>query len=400
MPDAHGAGADSNASPQQNTLAALIHQRGPLPQSELLTVFVQVLLDLEFAHGQGMLHRDITSARIVREGKTYKLADYGTSSVGTVRYMSPERCQGKPLDGRSDIYSAGAALYEAATGRLPFDGELNYQIIDAQLNRPPPPPRSIRPELSAELDRVILRALTKNPAGRFQTAADFRRALEALSGSLATRVGVSAAEPVGEAEEAAEALEPRARRTGRVSLRILAVAGLLIILAAAGYVALKTGIITTGAKLPSVVGMTKVEALKAAAERRLALVLQDVDDTSAAGRVVSQFPPAGARSSRGDTIRASVSTGLVDVPVLAGFGLAEAQAALKRAALALVKVDSQYSDVYAPGTVMAVGPKAGSRLRPRAEVTLTVANGRATCPACGAEREPGANFCVKCGHKF
>jgi len=400
MPDAPAEGADSNASPQQDNLAERIRQRGPLPQPELLTVFAQVLEDLEFAHSQAMLHRDITSARIVREGKTYKLTDYGTSRVGTVRYMSPERCQGRPVDARSDIYSLGVALYEAATGKLPFDEGLNYQIIDAQVNRPPPPPRSIRPELSAELERVILRALTKNPAGRFQNTADFRRALAAVSGSLAARARLPADAPDDEAEEAAEVREPRVRRTGRASPRVLIIPGLLIILAAAGYVALKTGIITRGAKLPSIVGMTRDQALKAAAERKFTLVFYDVDDTSAAGTVVSQFPPAGGRSSRGDTIRASVSTGLVDVPVLAGLGLAEAQADLKRAALTLAKVDSQYSDVYTRGTVMAVGPKSGSRLRPHAEVTMTVANGRATCPECGAKREPGANFCVKCGYKF
>jgi len=85
-------------------LADVLHKRGPLPKSELLSTFIDVLRDLERAHGDGLLHRDISPQRIVLIDGVWKLVEYGLDTVGTVRYMSPERCQGKPTDARYDIY--------------------------------------------------------------------------------------------------------------------------------------------------------------------------------------------------------------------------------------------------------------------------------------------------------
>ncbi len=382
------ASPDPAASRPAANLTELIRQQGPLSEPEIVSVFASVLKDLEFAHSQAMLHKDITSARVIRDGAGWKLAEYGLSRVGTVRYMSPERCQGRPLDARSDVYSLGVALYEAATGRVPFPDGLNYQIIDAQVNKPPPPPRSLRPDLSPELERVILRALTKNPSGRFQNAAEFRQAIESLplTGSVPSAV---TSQP---------SARPRSRSGPRPKNGILVGVGAIVVLAVAGVGALRLGLLGPAAAVPSFIGLSRDAAVELAAKRHIILTFEEVDDTLPKDVVAGQSPNPGTRT--GNRVRLLVSTGLVSVPVLTGFSLEEARLRLRAAGLNVARVDSQYSDVYPSGQVMAVGPKSGSRIKPASLVTLTVASGRATCPECRARREPGAQFCIRCGHKY
>jgi serine/threonine-protein kinase len=179
----------------------------------------------------------------------------------------------------------------------------------------------------------------------------------------------------------------------------LVVLGVVLALGA-GFVAVKLGIIPAGRKAPAFVGMAEADARALIGSAGLSASFEVVDDTLPAGLVVAQAPVAGARFGQRDTLRMSVSSGQVRVPELVGSSLAQAREVLAKAALVLVKVDSQYSDSQGPGVVMVSGPKGGSRVKPRAEVTLTVANGRATCPECRARRAPGANFCEKCGYQF
>jgi serine/threonine-protein kinase len=102
-------------------------------------------------------------------------------AIGTVYYMSPEQASAKPIDCRSDIYSLGAMLYELATGRLPFDGESPVSIAVKQINEEPIPPREINPDIPVGLEQIILCAMSKKPAERFQSAElmlNFMRQLE------------------------------------------------------------------------------------------------------------------------------------------------------------------------------------------------------------------------------
>jgi len=381
------ASSDSAPARPAANLADLIRQQGPLSEPEILSVFSSVLKDLEFAHGQGMLHKDITTARVIRSGAGWKLDEYGLARVGAVRYMSPERCQGKPLDARSDIYSLGVVLYESATGRLPFADGLNYQIIDAQVHKPPPPPRSVRPDISAELERVILRALTKSPTGRFQNAAEFRQAIEAIR-------------PIADRPSAVRdqvSVRPVSRPVRRKQTGLF-VAVAAVVIAVAGLGVAKLGLLNTGSATPAFVGLSREQARSLADKRQVALLLEEVDDARPEGTVVSQTPAPGSRM--GEKVRLQVSTGLATVPIVAGFTLEEASERLRSAGLRVARVDSQYSDRYSADQIVAVGPKSGSRIRPEAAVTLTVAAGRATCPECGTRREPGAQFCIRCGYKY
>lgn len=155
-------------------------------------IFSQITDALSYAHQKNILHRDIKPSNIIidEQGNAYltdfglaRMAQSGSSTMsadvmlGTPHYISPEQAQGLTnVDQRSDIYSLGIVLYEMCTGRTPFIGDTSYAIIHSQIYSPPPPPRTINPDLSPEMEAVILRALEKQPDQRYATASDLYKA--------------------------------------------------------------------------------------------------------------------------------------------------------------------------------------------------------------------------------
>ena len=164
----------------------------------------QVLSALEYAHARGVIHRDIKPANIIvtPEG-TVKLTDFGIARVsgdahftrsgvalGSLYYMSPEQIRAEAVDARSDLYSVGVTLYEIAAGKRPFEGQSDYSILSAHISQVPAPPAGLNAGLPAGLSEVILKALAKAPAERFQTAAEFRNALRRISDRSRTTAAV------------------------------------------------------------------------------------------------------------------------------------------------------------------------------------------------------------------
>lgn len=159
---------------------------------ETLNLTSDLLAALDYSHRQGVVHRDIKPANLLIEGSgRLKLTDFGVARiqdggdatrtasgmVGTLKYMAPEQVQGKRADARSDLFSVGVVLYQLLTDRRPFDGANEYEIITAIVADDPPPPSQFNTALPRGLDRLVERALAKDAADRFPTAADFARAL-------------------------------------------------------------------------------------------------------------------------------------------------------------------------------------------------------------------------------
>ncbi len=183
------------------TLEEKLHS-GPLPQSDVVSLGTQLAQGLACAHQQGVVHRDLKPAnlRITPDGRL-KILDFGlaqwverradlaaTASItqsqevtGTLPYMAPEQLRGEPTDERSDIWSAGAVLYEMATGQRPFPEKQSARLIDAILNKPPQPPSALNARLSGGLARVILKALEKEPGQRYGSARELGADLDRLS---------------------------------------------------------------------------------------------------------------------------------------------------------------------------------------------------------------------------
>jgi eukaryotic-like serine/threonine-protein kinase len=190
---------------------------GRIPLEQMLDYASQTLAGLSYAHGHGVTHRDIKPANImITTHGVAKLMDFGIAkstedvqltrpgtTMGSVYYMSPEQVQGGPIDARSDIYSFGVTLYEMFTGRKPFVSESSYTVLNAQINENPVPLIEVNPDLPVELNDIVLKAMAKDPAARFQNADAMRNALRGLRGAQAAAVPVST--PVAAASATAAA---------------------------------------------------------------------------------------------------------------------------------------------------------------------------------------------------
>ena len=166
-------------------------RQGPIETRSGIDIVDQVLSALAFAHARGVIHRDIKPANIiVTPAGMVKLTDFGIAqsagdprltgtgvALGSLYYMSPEQVSAKPVDGRADLYSLGVTFYHMVTGRRPFDGDSGPAILAAQLMLTPKPPAEVNAEVPLAVSALIMRALEKEPAQRFQTAEEFQTVL-------------------------------------------------------------------------------------------------------------------------------------------------------------------------------------------------------------------------------
>ncbi|MDT8910414.1 Stk1 family PASTA domain-containing Ser/Thr kinase [Amycolatopsis sp. PS_44_ISF1] len=181
------------------TLRDIVKTEGPMSQKRAMEVMADVCAALDFSHRHGIVHRDVKPANVmITKNGAVKVMDFGIARamhdgqsamtqtaavIGTAQYLSPEQARGEAVDARSDVYAAGCVLYELITGEPPFTGDSPVAVAYQHVREDPKPPSSVNPAVTPELDAVVLKALAKGPANRYQSAAEMRSDLvRTLSG--------------------------------------------------------------------------------------------------------------------------------------------------------------------------------------------------------------------------
>jgi beta-lactam-binding protein with PASTA domain/tRNA A-37 threonylcarbamoyl transferase component Bud32 len=383
------------------TLREVLTEEGRLLPTRALEVTAEVCAALDAAHGAGIVHRDIKPGNVMltRDGQI-KVMDFGIARaaadssamtqtaavIGTAAYLSPEQARGEHVDARSDLYSTGCLLYELVTGAPPFTGDSPVAVAYQHVREDPEPPSAYDQTLPSSVDAVVLKAMAKNPANRYQSAEEMGAdLLRAAAGQevLATPVLEPALVLAPAAVAGAQAQE-RDRSTARAVTYGLF--GLLLVGIIVGIALLVKGLLGPDAGLveaPPLVGLSQREAV--AAIDAAGLTVGEVTerfDAEPFGTVLEQSPAADILLRSGGSVDLVLSQGLemtiVPVEVV---GLSQDEAEVLLAERKLVVGDVVTRDGNIPeGTVLGISPQPGSQVPAQSEVTLTVASGNIQVP--------------------
>ena len=390
------------------TLRDIVKTEGPLDEQRAMETMADVCAALDFSHRNGIIHRDVKPANImINNAGSVKVMDFGIARalsdgqgvtqtaavVGTAQYLSPEQARGEMVDARSDVYAAGCVLYELIAGEPPFTGDSPVAVAYQHVREDPAPPSHQNPDVSPALDAVVLKAMSKNPANRYQSAAEMRSDLvRVLKGQRqlapvvmtdadrdlmldsgptvamrATRAGRRRAEPVGGPIEE--------RRSGRglgvlTTVVVAAIIGMILLLF--------TDVFGGGPKpvpLPNVVGQPVPQAEQALNAAGFQTERHPVESTPQDFERVVAMNPSG-QAVKGTTVRLDIGSGPneVEVPNLLGLDRTQAQASLQQAGLMLSPDQRQQvvQDDKDVGRVQVQDPPAGRKLAKGKSVTITV----------------------------
>ncbi|MEU8887262.1 Stk1 family PASTA domain-containing Ser/Thr kinase [Streptomyces sp. NPDC048442] len=417
-----------------STLRELLHSGRKLLPERTLEMTVGILQALEYSHRAQIVHRDIKPANVMltRNGQV-KVMDFGiaramgdsgmtmtqTSAViGTAQYLSPEQAKGEQVDARSDLYSTGCLLYELLAVRPPFIGDSPVAVAYQHVREEPQPPSNFDPEITPDMDAIVLKALTKDPDYRYQSADEMRADIEAcLDGrpvaatAALGAVGYGGYDGYGSNDQPTTALrqaghgggqtammppvgnggdgygngtggydEPAGRRRqqpkkSNTSTILLALAGILVLV---GAVLIGNSLFNGEKKpqttdVPKLVGQTYAAAQQSA--ERIDVILKRSDAPCAdqeKGNVCSQNPATG-KIKKGETITVVVSTGApkVEIPDVMEQTQKRATERLKEAGFTprVKQADSEQTE----GTVIKQSPKGGESAEKGSDVTITIA---------------------------
>ena len=384
------------------TLAEYLTRGGTLAPRKAAEIAEKVAEALAAAHAQGVIHRDIKPANIMvtREGRV-KVMDFGiarlvagpdtveqTAAVlGTAAYLSPEQAQGQTVDARSDLYSLGIVLYEMVTGKPPFTGDSAMAVAYKHVQETPPPPSSLNADVPPRLDAVVMRALAKNPANRYQTAGEFREDLmrvmagQEVQATPLLPAGAGATQVISRPPPTAM-LPPTEPGEGRKVWMWVLIGALILLILGGGAYLLAQSLLGDEPKVtvPDVVDMPFEEASTTLTD--LGLVVAEpveqvvVDPTVEPGTVLEQDPVADTEVDKGTEIVLTISRAprTFPVPDLTGATVEEAQTILADASLKLGEQTPEASD-FPEGQIIRQEPAADEEVPKDTPVNVVVSSG-------------------------
>jgi len=392
------------------TLKEIVATEAPLAQERVIDLGLQILQAAGFAHSHGVIHRDFKPHNVIVDDQNHaKVTDFGIaragasemtetgSIMGTAQYLSPEQAQGHAVTATSDIYSIGVMLYEMLAGRLPFEGDSAVAVALKHLSEQPAPISQWRPDVHPALEAVVMAALAKDPAQRWQSAEDLAAGLEAArtqieagsNGGQDTAGFAAIPMPVGgdtapTTQFADGGVPPpvvapvggpepdRERRWPWYAIGALALA----LVAVLAYLILSGVLATDKKQVPRVTGKQLVEARAIMERAGFDVQTERVQSAQPFDQVLDQDPNAGEEADEGSTVTLEVSGGPGDVLVPAVEHLSEVQAVreLHRAGLE-VTTDPEFSDKVKKGFAIRTVPREGTEVTKGTRVRLLVSQG-------------------------
>ena len=423
-------------------LRDLMHER-KLTLAEAVGYAKQVLTALEYSHKAGIIHRDIKASNImVTEEGQVKVMDFGIARaisdssatqahtsgiVGTAQYFSPEQARGEAVDARTDLYSTGVLLYEMLAGRPPFKGDTAVSVAYQHVSEKVTVPSEHNPDLTPELDQVVLNALAKDREERFQTAEEFREHLLAAANGQALTKAQAKTKPVQVAPQPTEVLEAaptevigeiqpeeffkelgvdfstntntggnqfqKMARSDRPSPGLMwgvgsgaavVLVGLIIwLLTLGGSFQPFSPPATTGIQVADVSGALFDDGAQTLRDQGLLVLrLTEASDDVEAGLIIRTDPVAGTEVPERTTIEVVVSSGKLEatVPLLTGLSEEAARAALEGVGLVLGVITPGNSATVPEGSVIESVPAANERVVEGSIVNLLVSDGQVQVP--------------------
>ncbi|MBE5794731.1 MAG: Stk1 family PASTA domain-containing Ser/Thr kinase [Clostridiales bacterium] len=409
-----------------NTLKDIIRQRGRLNAATAIQITVRILSALQHAHDNGIIHRDIKPQNVlVHSDGHVKVADFGIARmtnaftiskgdtvVGSVHYSSPEQATGSVVEATSDLYSTGVVLYEMLTGRVPFVGDTPVAVAMQHINDMPPPVTDLAPETPPAVVAVLMKAMAKSPADRYQSAREMADALlKAKDGVMdpsAVNIAQQAyvppmqqrrAQPPQKSGRPAVQTKKRMSRKQRQTIittcvTTVAVLSLLVL----GIINIYRGVLNS-TSAPDVIGMPQEEAITYAKRNGLNWQVKEQSHaTIPAGNVIEQLPEPDTEMQKGDSLLITISTGPQSsvMPSVTGYLYEEATNTLKDLGFTVVVIRTTSSET--PGKVLAQNPQAGGSYAVGQTVELTISGGSTLVPDVSGQTLEEAEALLSANH--
>ncbi|MGW0149012.1 Stk1 family PASTA domain-containing Ser/Thr kinase [Streptomyces sp. NPDC003333] len=410
-----------------STLRELLHSGRKLLPERAMEMTIGILQGLEYAHRNGIVHRDIKPANVMltRNGQV-KVMDFGIARamgdsgmtmtqtaavIGTAQYLSPEQAKGEQVDARSDLYSTGCLLYELLTVRPPFVGDSPVAVAYQHVREEAQAPSVFDPEITPEMDAIVLKALTKDPNYRYQSADEMRADIEAcLDGQPVAATAAMGSVGYGgypddqpttalrQQDAGATSMLPpmnpddggfgyddrvdrRRQKKSNTSTILLAVAAVLVLV---GAILIGKWVFDGGTAsndsvaVPSLVGESEDAArqLLANVDLKLGEVKQKECENQPKGKICTQSPDSKTKVDKGSEVDVVVSTGApkVTVPSVIGISLEDARKKLEGDDFQFtIKTETREVSSEEPGTVLDQDPARGEEVEKGSTITLTVA---------------------------